>query len=64
MDKSLEYSSLREEHHMNRKFVFERPLLIVGVALAAAYRISDGDNARGASSIFISFAFNSVVHVQ
>jgi len=44
VDKSLEYSSLREEHHTNRKFVFERPLIIVGVALAAAYKIPDGTN--------------------
>jgi len=36
-----EYSFLREELDMNRRFVFERPLLIVGAALAAAVPLAD-----------------------
>jgi hypothetical protein len=34
--KELEYGYLRDELAMNRKFVFERPLVIVGAALAAS----------------------------
>lgn len=36
-----EYRFLRQEHETNRKFVFERPLLIVTAALAAALGLSE-----------------------
>ena len=36
-----EYRFLRQEHEANRKFVFERPLLIVGATLAAMVTLSD-----------------------
>jgi hypothetical protein len=36
-----EYKFLRQEHENNRKFVFERPLIIVGGMLAAAVGLRD-----------------------
>ena len=39
--KSEEYKFLRQEHENNRKFIFERPLLIVGATFASAITISD-----------------------
>lgn len=36
-----EYKFLRQELEMNRRFVFERPLLIVGATLAAALSLSE-----------------------
>ena len=36
-----EYRFLRQEHEGNRKFVFERPLLIVGATLAAIVGLSE-----------------------
>jgi hypothetical protein len=39
--KSEEYKFLRQEHENNRKFIFERPLLIIGVTFASAITISD-----------------------
>ncbi len=37
-----EYKFLRQEHENNRRFIFERPLLIAGVAFAGASRGLDG----------------------
>jgi hypothetical protein len=36
-----EYKFLRQEHENNRRFVFERPLVIVGATLAAAFSLSE-----------------------
>ena len=36
-----EYKSLRQEHENNRKFIFERPLLIVGATFASAMTVAD-----------------------
>jgi hypothetical protein len=38
---SEEYKFLRQEHENNRKFIFERPLLIVGATFASAITIND-----------------------
>jgi len=50
--RSQEYDALREELKINRQFVFERPLLIVGAAFAALTSIGKESMAFQALTLF------------
>lgn len=52
-----EYKALREELKINRQFIFERPLLIVGVAFVAMLNLGNQIGFAGISAGFFVFLF-------
>lgn len=55
--RSQEYGILREELKINRQFVFERPLLIVGVSFATVANLEGALLLQGASLFFLLLLF-------
>jgi len=55
--RSQEYGVLREELKINRQFVFERPLLIVGVSFAAIANLEGALLLQAASLFFLLLLF-------
>lgn len=52
-----EYNVLREELKINRQFVFERPLLIVGVSFAALTNLKDPASLQAGALLFLLLLF-------
>jgi len=63
-----EYKALRDEMTSNRRFVFERPLIIVGISLAATLKAPDVGNSAVILALFLAlvlffnlwFTFNRI----
>jgi len=55
--RNQEYGVLREELKINRQFVFERPLLIVGVSFAALTNLEKSPFVQGATLLFLLLLF-------
>lgn len=55
--RSQEYGVLREELKINRQYVFERPLLIVGVSFAAIANLEEALLLQAASLFFLLLLF-------